>query len=209
LDITSFQGVIWKTPSLDRDQDVAILYEPQTGEQVALLKNWREEFKHSQPALDKSRLKRRRAKEAQAADDASLDESQSEADNEMETEDLEGGGGGGDEDGEFDSSDEMDDYASRDGSSLDTADASNTTPDLDSSHSMRLPSPPKVVIPVKRGRKRKAAMQNGDGPGEDVAPPKAKRVESWKGGSNSAKAEAKGRGDSTAAPVRRSARQKK
>ncbi|KAJ6072342.1 hypothetical protein N7467_010427 [Penicillium canescens] len=196
LDIKSFQGVIWKTPSLDRDQDVAILYEPHTGEQVALLKNWREEFKHAQPALDKSRLKRRRVEESLAADDASL----SEADNEMEPEELEGEGD------EPDSSDEMDDSASRDESSLDTGDASNTTPDTDCVHSMKLPSPPKVVIPVKRGRKRKAAPQQ-DVPSEDTAPPRAKKVESRKGGSDTAKA--KGRGGSTGPPVRRSARQKK
>ncbi|KAJ5775687.1 uncharacterized protein N7511_000698 [Penicillium nucicola] len=200
LDVGSFQGVIWKTPSLDRDQDVAILYEPHTGEQVALLKNWREEFKHSQPALDKSRLKRRRVEEAHTVDDASL----SEADNEMEPEDMHGDG---DED-DLDSSDEMDDSASHDGSSLDTGDASNTTPDLDSAHSANLPSPPKVVIPVKRGWKRKAAAQKDDDPagGEDEAP-RAKRVESRKGGSDAAKAEVKG--GSTRPAVRRSARQKK
>jgi hypothetical protein len=162
------------------------------------LKNWREEFKHSQPALDKSRLKRRRVEESQVADDASL----SEADNEMEPEEVE------DKDDELDSSDDMDDSASRDGSSLDTGDASNTTPDPDSVHSMKLPSPPKVVIPVKRGRKRKAASQK-DVPDEDEAPPRAKRVESRKGVSGATKSEAKGRGGSTGLPVRRSARQKK
>jgi hypothetical protein len=160
------------------------------------LKNWREEFKHAQPALDKSRLKRRRVEESLAADDASL----SEADNEMEPEEPEGEGD------EPDSSDEMDDSASRDESSLDTGDASNTTPDTDCVHSMKLPSPPKVVIPVKRGRKRKAAPQQ-DIPSEDMAPPRAKKVESRKGGSDTAKA--KGRGGSTGPPVRRSARQKK
>ncbi|KAJ5317482.1 hypothetical protein PENANT_c036G07616 [Penicillium antarcticum] len=201
LDVTSFQGVIWKTPSLDRDQDVAILYEPHTGEQVALLKNWREEFKHSQPALDKSRLKRRRAEEAQAVDDASM----SEADNEMEPEEMDGE----DEDDELDSSDEMNDSVSRDGSSLDTGDASNTTPDVESSHSVKLPSPPKVVIPVKRGWKRKAAAQKDDGPGDgEDAAPRAKRVESRKGGSDTVKPAVKG-GGSTGPPVRRSARQKK
>jgi len=177
---------VWKTPALDRDQDVAILYEPDTGDKVALLENWREVFKSSQPALDKSRLKRRRVEESKTPD---------EADNEMSEDDAD----------EPDSSDEMSDGVSLDadasGSGVDAGDASNTTPDPepDSARGMKLASPPKVVIPVKRGCKRKAAAQKED-PGEDTAPPRSKRVESRKGG---------GSKGSPAAPVRRSTRQKK
>jgi hypothetical protein len=162
------------------------LYEPHTGEKVALLENWREVFKSSQPALDKSKLKRRRV------------ESRPETDN--ETADDESSSGG--------MSDDSFDAAG------DTGDASNTTPDPEPDfRGMKLGSPPKVVIPVtpvapvtpvttaKRGRKRKAVAQE-EAPGEDLKP-RAKRVESRKGGEKADES-----GDSSA-PVRRSARQKK
>ncbi|CAI7658647.1 unnamed protein product [Penicillium bialowiezense] len=195
-DAASFQGVLWKTPALDRDQDVAILYEPDSGEKVALLANWREVFKSSQPALDKSKLKRRRA-------ESPPDE---EADNEMSDEEESG------------ASEEMSDGDSL-ASAVDTGDASTTTPDPEpDARVFKMASPPKVVIPMvsmasvdseqspvktpvkgaKRGRKRKAVVQE-DTPGED-SEPRSKRVESRKGGSE--------RADSSA-PVRRSARQKK
>jgi hypothetical protein len=187
-DLASFQGVVWKTPALDRDQDVAILYEPDTGEKVALLENWREIFKFSQPALDKSRLRRRHVEESKHVDVL-------EADNEMS-----------DEDDELDSSDEMSDggsLADASGSGVDAGDASNTTPDPDPEppRQWKLASPPQVVIhvPANRSRKRKAVAQEEE-PGEDTAPPRSKKVESRKGGG------ARGNSD---APVRRSARQKK
>ncbi|CAI7605469.1 unnamed protein product [Penicillium glandicola] len=191
-DIASFQGVVWKTPALDRDQDVAILYEPDTGEKVALLENWREIFKYSQPALDRSRLKRRHVVESKPVD-PSL------ADDEM----FAGDG----TDDQPDSSDEMSDVISSDASGADagdTGDASNTTPDPDpdSFRSLKLSSPPKVVIPLKRGSKRKAVAQKDDSD-EDTAPPRPKRVESRKGGGDRATK----RG--SAPPVRRSTRQKK
>jgi hypothetical protein len=181
--------VVWKTPALDRDQDVAVLYEPHTGEKVALLENWREVFKFSQPALDKSRLKKRRVDELRTLD---------EADNEMSGEDEDE-----DEDA-HDSLDEMSDGDSMDGddsgSSVDTGDVSNTTPDAEPvSVRTKFASPPMVVIPFTRGRKRKVAQK--DDLAEDTAP-SAKRVESRKGGGS--------RGSSAApVPVRRSARQKK
>ncbi|CAI7671398.1 uncharacterized protein N7487_000518 [Penicillium crustosum] len=187
-DIASFQGVVWKTPALDRDQDVAILYEPDTGEKVALLENWREVFKSAQPALDRSRLKKRNVVESKHVD-LSL------ADDEMLA---------GDGTDEPDSEDEMSDVVSSDTSVVDTGDASNTTPDPDpdSFRSMKLSSPPKVVIPLKRGRKRKAVVQKDD-TDEDTASPRPKRVALPKGGGD--KAAKRG----AAPPVRRSARQKK
>ncbi|KAJ5836698.1 hypothetical protein N7447_002724 [Penicillium robsamsonii] len=190
-DIASFQGVVWKTPALDRDLDVAILYEPDTGEKVALLENWREVFKHSQPALDRSRLKKRNGTESKPVD-PSL------ADDEMFADDG--------TDDELDSSDEMSDVILSDTSDIDAedaGDASNTTPDPDpdSFRSLKLSSPPKVVIPLKRGLKRKAAEQKDD-TDEDTASPHPKRVELRKGGDDKATKRA-------APPVRRSARQKK
>lgn len=205
-DTATFQGVLWKSPALDRDEDVAILYEPDSGEKVALLANWREVFKSSQPALDKSKLKRRRAESESIPDE--------EADNEMS--DYE----------ESVVSEEMSDGDSL-ASAEDTGDASNTTPDPEpDARVYKLASPPKVVIPMismvsadtekspakspaktpvktpvkgaKRGRKRKAAVQE-ETPGEN-SEPRSKRVESRKGGGE--------RADSSA-PVRRSARQKK
>ncbi|KAJ5463004.1 hypothetical protein N7475_007948 [Penicillium sp. IBT 31633x] len=187
-DITSFQGVLWKTPALDRDQDVAILYEPDTGDKVALLKNWREVFKTSQPVLDRSRLKRRRSEDFKPVDSPS-------SDNDLSV--------GQSADDEPDSSDKNSDVFSLGTSGVDTGDASNTTTEqeLEPVSSYKFATPPKVVIPLKRGRKRKAVAQQDD-PAEDTAQPPSKRIESRKGGG----AEAKER---SAPPVRRSARQKK
>lgn len=192
-DIASFQGVVWKTPALDRDQDVAILYEPDTGEKVALLENWREVFKSSQPALDKSRLKNRNVVESKPVD-LSL------ADDEMLA---------GDGTDEPDSEDEMSDVISSDTSAVDAGDASNTTPDPDpdSFRSMKLSSPPKVVIPLKRGRKRKAVAQKDD-TDEDTTSPRPKRVALPKGGGDKATTRGRATKRGAAPPVRRSARQK-
>ncbi|CAG7982443.1 unnamed protein product [Penicillium olsonii] len=204
-DPATFQGVLWKTSALDRDQDVAILYEPDSGEKVALLANWREVFKSAQPALDKSKLKRRPVENR-------LDE---EADNEM-SEDESGDRGSDDEDlDEPDTSDEVSDGESLP-SAVDTGDASNTTPDPEPDARVpKLASPPKVVIPLismdndtpstpsaptkgaKRGRKRKAVPQDDS---IEESEPRSKRIESRKGG---------GERTDSPAPVRRSARQKK
>ncbi|KAJ5251659.1 hypothetical protein N7489_002069 [Penicillium chrysogenum] len=212
-DIASFQGVVWKTPALDRDQDVAILYQPDTGEKVALLENWREVFKSAQPALDKSRLKKRQVVESKPVD-PSL------ADDEMFA------GDGADD--QTDSSDDMSDVNSPNTSGVDagdTGDASNTTPDpdLDPVRSLKLSSPPKVVIPLKRGSKRKVVAQKDD-TDEDTEAPRPKRVALRKGGGdggtkrgdgatkhgNGATKHGNGATKRGAAPpVRRSARQKK
>ncbi|KAJ5165238.1 uncharacterized protein N7500_007068 [Penicillium coprophilum] len=191
------RGVVWKTPALDRDQDVAILYEPDTGEKVALLENWREVFKHSQPALDRSRLKRRNLIESKPVDPSLADDGMFADDG---------------TDDELDSSDEMSDVASSDTSGVDAGDAgdaSNTTPDPDpdSFRSLKLSSPPKVVIPLKRGRKRKAVEQKDD-TDEDTAPPRPKRLELRKAGARKAGGDKATKRDA-APPVRRSARQKK
>ena len=183
-DITSFQGVIWKTSSLERDQDIAVqIYEPGACEQVALLKNWREIFKSAQPALDKSRLRKRKAEEMHEPDPAL-------ADDEFPCED------------DDDSSDVMSDIVSLDNitENGDAGDASNTTPEL--------PQSPKsepnlsVVIPVKAGRKRKAEAEfppeTNKKQGETT--PRAKRVASKRDD---------GRTSASSGPVRRSTRQKK
>ncbi|KAJ5958446.1 uncharacterized protein N7479_005596 [Penicillium vulpinum] len=185
------RGVVWKTPALDRDQDVAVLYEPDTGEKVALLENWREVFKFAQPALDRSRLKRRPMVESKPVDPSANDE-------------IFAGDG---TDDELDSSDEMSDVISSNTSSVDAGDAgdaSNTTPDPDpdSFRSLKLDSPPQVVIPLKRGQKRKTVAQKDDAD-EHTTPPRPKRVALRNGG---------GEGPTTRAKtplVRRSTRQKK
>lgn len=56
-DLRSFQSVMWKSPA---DENKVVLYQPGTGEQVALLKNWREVFRNSHPALERSRAGRPR-----------------------------------------------------------------------------------------------------------------------------------------------------
>jgi hypothetical protein len=184
-DITSFQGVVWKTSSLEKDQDIAVqIYEPGAGEQVALLKNWREIFKSVQPALDKSRLRKRKAQEVPEPDPAL-------ADDELPCED--------DQD---DSSDEMSDIVSLDNTTEngDAGDASNTTPELP--QSPKRESNLAVVIPAKRGRKRKAEVppETNKKAGENA--PRAKRVAS-------AKREVNGGTSASSGPVRRSTRQKK
>ncbi|KAE8157026.1 hypothetical protein BDV40DRAFT_279425 [Aspergillus tamarii] len=55
-DITSFQGTVWKTPH--DDNPPRKLYEPGDGEKVALLKNWREVFRSSHPAIGRVRMRK-------------------------------------------------------------------------------------------------------------------------------------------------------
>jgi hypothetical protein len=182
-DITSFQGVVWKTSSLEKEHDLAVqIYEPGAGEQVALLKNWREIFKSAQPALDKSRLRKKKAQEMREPDSAL-------ADDEFPCE------------AEDESSDTMSDIVSLNTTteSGDPGNASNTTPEL-------VPSPKResnlaVVVPVKRGRKRKAEVppETNKKPGETM--PRAKRVASKKRDDDGTSA--------SSGPVRRSTRQKK
>ncbi|KAE8352165.1 hypothetical protein BDV28DRAFT_6309 [Aspergillus coremiiformis] len=54
-DIASFQGTVWKTPN---DTPPRTLYEPGNGEKVALLKNWREVFRSSHPAIGRLRMRK-------------------------------------------------------------------------------------------------------------------------------------------------------
>ncbi|RJE18881.1 hypothetical protein PHISCL_08782 [Aspergillus sclerotialis] len=59
LDPSSFQSVIWKPADYDAKNKPGKLHPAGEGEKVALLKNWREIFKQSNPALDRpSRLKK-------------------------------------------------------------------------------------------------------------------------------------------------------
>lgn len=190
-DVASFQGVIWRTPSMGDNLDVAVqIYEPGTGDEVALLKNWREIFKSAQPALDKSRLRKRRAM------DTSLMEPEF-ADDEFPC----------DDDEEEDSYDGMSDILSTDNTpgKDDTGDASNTTPEP--GQSLRDDQNQVDSAPEKRGRKRKADVPpeepNKDNPGGDTTRARAKRVASTKG------AEKAARSGTSSGPVRRSARQKK
>lgn len=55
-DHASFQAVVWKTS--DDEKNTVTLYEPGDGEKVALLKNWREVFRNSHPAIDRLRLRK-------------------------------------------------------------------------------------------------------------------------------------------------------
>lgn len=188
-DVTSFQGVIWKTANLERDQDIAIqIYEPGHGGKVALLENWREIFKSVQPALDKSRLRKRKAMVEIPVEEVSFAE-------EFPC----------DGDDRFDSSDQSSDVDHMDESG-DVGDASNTTPEL--GQSPKTGPSPMVVVPVKRGRKRKAEAPpeelDKDNPGRrgGVTKTRARCVASEKReGANAA--------STSSAPVRRSTRQKK
>lgn len=191
-DITSFQGVVWKTTSLEKDQDVAVqIYEPGHGDKVALLENWREIFKSAQPVLDKSRLRKRQAREV-PLEDVSFAGDEFPCD---------------DDDQHRDSSDRMSDVVSLDNitESGDAGDASNTTPEL--VQSPKGAPRPMVVVPTKRGRKRKAEVPpeeaNEDSPGGGSRKERSKRAASKKSdGEMSITSTSSG-------PVRRSTRQKK
>ncbi|KAJ5100452.1 hypothetical protein N7456_006504 [Penicillium angulare] len=156
LDLGSFQGVVWKA-SLDDDPTVAgavQIYEPGQSDKVALLEDWREIFKSAQPALDKSRLRKRHLPISVTGSVSGISGIEDE-DGDEELGDDEGDGEEGEGDGDGDSSDAMSDVLSFDqtNESLDAGDVSNTTPELGQS-----PKDPgfAVEIPVKRGRKRKA-----------------------------------------------------
>lgn len=58
---TAFEGVIWKKTGSDvlEQADPGSLFEPGHGEKVALLRNWREVFKISQPSSTGNRLRGR------------------------------------------------------------------------------------------------------------------------------------------------------
>lgn len=189
LDITSFQGVVWKTDSLERDKDVSVqIYEPGQLDKVAFLQDWREIFKSAQPALDKSRLRKRRVPEPQASDMSSGDD-----------EIL------NDADEEYSDDDPMSDVESLDqDGSMDPGEGSNTTPEPGQSPK----EAPRIAveIPVKRGRKRKAEAQ---------APTPVKETKS---NSNDVSTRSRSKRvaldkseeeASSSGPVRRSARQKK
>ncbi|PYI01350.1 hypothetical protein BO78DRAFT_401372 [Aspergillus sclerotiicarbonarius CBS 121057] len=55
FDIAAFQGVVWKSSS---DEVKIALHEPGEGEKVALLKNWREVFRNSHPAIGRVRVRK-------------------------------------------------------------------------------------------------------------------------------------------------------
>lgn len=194
-DISSFQGVIWKTPSLDINQDVAVFYEP-VGDKVALLKDWREVFKSAQPALDKSRLRKRKLRTEEENEDMEDPVTEmSFADDEFPC----------DDDDRSDSSEQMSDIVSMDRTSEngDAGEASNTTPEFTQSPKEEAPT----STPAKRGRKRKAEVPadeaNKDNPVADSTRTRSKRVASRKGDGEGSLS-----GASTA-PTRRSTRQKK
>lgn len=195
-DITSFQGVIWKTANLERDQDVAVqIYEPGHGDKVALLENWREIFKSVQPAVNKSRLRKRKAMVDRevTAREVPLAEDEFPCDG---------------DDRRLESSDQSSDVdVDHMDESGDAGDASNTTPELGQSPK-DAPSP-MVLVPVKRGRKRKAEIPpeevNKDNPGGrrgGVTKTRTRRVASEKPDGDVRNASA------PSAPMRRSARQK-
>ncbi|PYH98701.1 hypothetical protein BO71DRAFT_437975 [Aspergillus ellipticus CBS 707.79] len=54
FDVAAFQGTVWKSPS---DEVKIALHEPGEGEKVALLKNWREVFRNSHPAIGRIRVR--------------------------------------------------------------------------------------------------------------------------------------------------------
>lgn len=55
-DVASFRGTVWRTSTDENNRSK--LYEPGDGEKVALLKNWREVFRTSHPATDRTRIRK-------------------------------------------------------------------------------------------------------------------------------------------------------
>lgn len=189
-DIASFQGVIWKTAGMEKDQDVAIqIYEPGHGDKVALLENWREVFKSAQPALDKSRLRKRKPSVMELEDASFADDEFPRNIDERE------------EEKQHDSSDRMSDITENG----DAGNASNTTPEL--VQSPKAAPQPMVVVPIKRGLKRKAEVPpdevNKENPGGGSAKTKSKRGRPKKSDGKASITSA------SSGPVRRSTRQKK
>ncbi|KAJ5647456.1 hypothetical protein N7490_003828 [Penicillium lividum] len=192
LDIGSFQGVVWKTDSLERDTDVSVqIYEPGQLDKVAFLQDWREIFKSAQPALDKSRLRKRRVPEPRSLAVSEDDEILNDADQEDSEDEDEG-------------EDAMSDVESTDQSgSLDAGEASNTTPEPGQSPKVVTTPTITVEIPMKQGRKRKAEAQ---------APVPVKEIK-CNLSDNSTKSRSKrlalSEEEVSSGPVRRSTRQKK
>ncbi|KAJ5183068.1 hypothetical protein N7492_000684 [Penicillium capsulatum] len=190
-DITSFQGVVWKTPSHERDHEIAVqIYEPGNGDKVALLENWREIFKSAQPALDKSRLRKRRTHETLASDASIHDDTLP-----------------CDEDPPHNSSDQMSDVQSEPIENVENGRAESPKINPDVVVPPRRVTNLAVEIPVKRGRKRKAdaPMQESKPAKTNAESPRArsKRVAPNKGESDG------GSSVASSGRVRRSARQKK
>ncbi|KAJ5263489.1 hypothetical protein N7478_011094 [Penicillium angulare] len=206
LDLGSFQGVVWKA-SLEDDPTVAgavQIYEPGQSDKVALLEDWREIFKSAQPALDKSRLRKRHAPVSLSGSVSGISGVQ-DGDGDEELGDDEGEEEGYEE-GEGDSSDAMSDVLSLDqtNGSVDAGDVSNTTPELGQS-----PKDPgfAVEIPVKRGRKRKAETPVKKNTKAKASKPSVEEMRSHS--KRVARNISKSDDGGSTGPVRRSARQKK
>ncbi|KAJ5238839.1 hypothetical protein N7468_003458 [Penicillium chermesinum] len=195
IDTASFQGVVWRTKNLEKDQDVEVqIYQPGNGDKVALLKNWREIFKSAQPSLNKSRLRKRKARGSLGTNSSDADASDADDGN------LQGEGY------QMESSDEMSDVLSTDHvDSMDAGGASNTTPEqIQSTDEL---DGAKEVSSAKRGRKRKAEVVSPDpkksNPAGNSTRSRSKRVALESDIKDS------GRPVASSGAVRRSARSKK
>ncbi|GKZ22988.1 hypothetical protein AbraIFM66951_001218 [Aspergillus brasiliensis] len=212
FDVAAFQGVVWKSPA----DDVKIaLHEPGEGEKVALLKNWREVFRNSNPAIGRTRVRKeavgRRGIGAPGDVVDLYGDEDVEAD-EGEEADIEDGV-------EVEMSNGQSNGALEDvpaaGGDTDMVETENTegTQDLPDgikpSDSLEVPkSKPNGVAaapadkPATRGRKRKAEDESDPVP-EATSKTRSKRVATQKVG------EAKVPNPAPSGPVRRSARNKK
>ena len=246
VDPTSFQGVIWKPADYDTKDKPGKLHPAGEGEKVALLKNWREIFKQSNPALDRSaRLKKtvspkqtattrsiamedinkngREDSSDRTSGDSSLENLRDNEGTESITTpgkstspSVEVNGVGQDEE-MADADGDTDMNRKGEGEKKAPEKSGNTVieiPVLENMHPAT--SPPAKTPPKKRGRKRKAdviaeaeaeADKAGEKENEEVE--KAKRPRSKKVADTGAgKEDKKSKSKSTAAPVRRSTRQK-
>lgn len=218
-DPASFQGVAWKHPE-DKTNAVEI-YAPGDGEKVSLLKNWREVFRNAKPAIGRLRG---RIPHPKASGTESREQSESDLDVPSLVEDI--------CEDEIISSDapsaksysapvnaqETVDspsqppahlhkgrYRNLNGSTVDSTNEEDRTfttneftTDTKTEKKTKEPTTP------RGGRKRKASVSVDEQPGQSKnSPPKAKRAATSKASG------AKNPPPASAAPVRRSARQRK
>ncbi|PWY90855.1 hypothetical protein BO70DRAFT_425791 [Aspergillus heteromorphus CBS 117.55] len=210
FDIAAFQGTVWKSPS---DEVKIAVHEPGEGEKVALLKNWREVFRNSHPAIGRVRARiggdgvgAGSREETEDGDGYEGEEEYEYEDEDEEADEGEGGadgdydsGVGGVEDGVVKVSSELSNGL---GSEVNGAEDAPDAAEPIQSQPLKESKANGVEKPTTKGRKRKA--EDADEPAPELTGnPRSKRIATQKVG------ETKETHPASSGPVRRSARNKK
>ncbi|RAK98870.1 uncharacterized protein BO80DRAFT_436522 [Aspergillus ibericus CBS 121593] len=210
FDMAAFQGVVWKSPS---DEVKIALHEPGAGEKVALLKNWREVFRNSHPAIGRVRVRKDGREWVAGAGVVAAEDLYSDEDEDADVED------GDEDDVEVDveeTNGESNGVGIEEPADLEIveqeeeAEVNGDHPDaVEPADSLEVKkSKPNGVVaiagkPATRGRKRKAGDETYPVP-EPTNRPRSKRIATQKVGETKESHSAPPSG-----PVRRSARNKK